>query len=156
MFVDDVIAARPSLGRMIGRALLRRCPRCGSGRQFRHWIRRAPHCPGCGYAMEKRPDFFFGGYLLNLIVTFAALFGLLIAMVIFAAAEKPIPVGPAVVLGLLCSVVLPLAFYPFSFTLWAVVDLHSEPLLLGEIADAVETLEADDPAGEIIVGSSPK
>lgn len=141
--VADVLAPVPSLRRMLGRALILRCPRCGSGHLFHHWVRRRDHCPGCGYAMEGRPDFFFGAYMLNLMVTLLALFGLLVTVVIFEAARIEPPVLPLVSIGVACATVLPLFAYPYTFTVWAVVDLRSEPLELQEIADAVDLLDAD-------------
>lgn len=154
--VDDVLAAPPSMARMIGRALTLRCPRCASGGQFRHWLRRAEHCPGCGYALDREHDSFFGAYLLNLCVSFAALFGLLITCVVFEAARNPLPMGPVIGVGLFCAMLLPVLFYPFSFTLWAVADLHSDPLRLREIVDAADNVERDraDEATAAGVGGS--
>lgn len=129
---------------MVGRAILLRCPRCGSGRQFRHWLRRADHCPGCGHTLDRESDSFYGAFLLNVCVTFAALFGLLIAMVVFEAAERPLPLGPVIGVGVFIAVALPLLFYPFAFTLWVVIDLHSDPLRLSEIIDAADKIDADD------------
>ncbi len=143
LIVDDVLAPGPSVWRMIGRAFRLRCPRCGSPGQFHHWIRRADHCPGCGYTLERQSDFFFGAYMLNLLVTLGSLFGLMITIVIFEAAQQPPPLVPIVIIGLLCATVLPFLFYPYSFTLWAVIDLQSEPLELQEIADAIDNLDAD-------------
>ncbi len=93
--------------------------------------------------MEHRPDFFFGAYILNLILTLVSLFSLLIAVVIYEAAGVEPPLVPIVIIGVLIATVLPVAAYPFSFTVWAVVDLASEPLELQEIADALDKLDAD-------------
>ncbi len=129
--------------RMVARASVLRCPRCASGGQFRWWLKRADHCPGCGYSLDRENDSFYGAFLLNLCVTFAALFGLLIAMVIFEAAESPLPLGLVITVGVFIAVVLPLLFYPFAFTLWVVIDLHSDPLRVSEIIDAAEKVGAD-------------
>jgi len=155
--VDDVVAPGPSMVRMIGRALVLRCPRCGSGGQFRHWLRRADHCPGCGYTLDREHDSFFGAYLLNLCVSFAALFGLLIACVIFEAAQAPLPMVPVISVGVFFAVGLPVVFYPFSFTLWAVADLHSDPLRLGEIVDAADKIGRDrtDDAADAVGSAHP-
>ncbi|HET8930649.1 MAG TPA: hypothetical protein VFN21_08335 [Acidimicrobiales bacterium] len=141
--VVDVLAPAPSMWRMVARALVLRCPRCGAGGQFRHWIRRVDHCPGCGYTLDRDHDSFFGAYLLNLCVCFASLFGLLIACVIFEAARNPLPMGPVIGVGLFFAIGLPVLFYPFSYTLWAVADLRSDPLRLDEIVDAVDKIETD-------------
>lgn len=139
--VSDVIAPPPSTWLMIGRALRRRCPRCGSDGQFHHWFYRTPHCPGCGYAIERADDFFFGAYLLNLTLTLLAMFFVLIFVVICEAARKQVPLVATVAVGLFCAIVLPIFCYPYSFTMWAVFDLRSDPLELIEIAKAVENLE---------------
>lgn len=131
------------MSKMIGRALLLRCPRCGSGGQFRYWIKRADHCPGCGYTVDRDDDSFFGAYLFNLTVSFASLFVLLIACVIFEANGNPLPWGPVIAVGLFFAIGLPLIFYPFSYTLWAIADLRSNPLQLTEIADAVDKIDGD-------------
>lgn len=143
LLVSDVIAPAPSLWRMLRRALALHCPRCGTGNQFHHWVRRRDHCGGCGYAMEHRPDFFFGAYILNLMVTLLALFAVLVSVVIFEAAQVEPPVVPIVIVGLSCATLLPLFAYPYTFTIWAVIDLRSEPLELREIADALDSLDAD-------------
>lgn len=93
--------------------------------------------------MEHRPDFFFGAYMLNLIVTLLSLFGVLASIVIFEAAHREPPIVPIIAVGLACALLLPLFAYPFTFTLWAVVDLRSEPLELAEIAAALDKLDAD-------------
>lgn len=93
--------------------------------------------------MDHRPDFFFGAYILNLILTLLALFGLLIFVVICEAAQTEPPLVPVIVGGALIATLLPVIAYPFSFTVWAVVDLVSEPLELQEIADAVDKIEGD-------------
>lgn len=143
LLVADVLAPAPSVKRMVGRALLRHCPRCGSGGQFHHWLHRADHCPGCGYALERQSDFFFGAYLLNLAVTLISLFSLLIVSVLFEAAQQTPPLVPIIAAGLFCAVILPLICYPYSFTMWAVIDLRTDPLKLREIANAVDKLDAD-------------
>ncbi len=146
LLVADVLATVPSSWRMFGRALRLRCPRCGSDGQFHRWIRRSRHCPGCGYTLERQSDFFFGAYMLNLCVTLFALFCVLASVVVFEAAQVPPPVIPIVVVGLFCATVLPLFLYPYSFTMWAVIDLRCEPLELHEIATAVDNLNEDQSA----------
>ena len=47
-----------------------------------------------------------------------------------------VAVVPLVVLSLVVAVVVPLAFYPFSYTLWAAVELKMRPLDPAETADA--------------------
>jgi hypothetical protein len=43
---------------------------------------------------------------------------------------------PIVVAALAVTVVTPIVFYPFSYTLWAAADLAMRPLEPAELADA--------------------
>jgi hypothetical protein len=47
-----------------------------------------------------------------------------------------IAVVPMLVIGGIIAVVVPVVFYPFSYTLWAAVDLAMQPLESEQIADA--------------------
>lgn len=148
LWVSDVIGPPPSTWQMIRRALRRRCPRCGSDGLFRGWLHRAPHCPGCGYTIERDDDTFLGAYLLNLMLTLTTMFLVLIFVVICEAANKQVPLVPTLAVGLFCAIVLPIFCYPYSFTMWAVFDLRFDPLELTEIAQAVENLEQDEASDE--------
>jgi uncharacterized protein (DUF983 family) len=56
------------IARMIGRALLLRCPRCGGGHLLRHWLALRAECPQCGLRLERgEGDYWLGGYLFNFI-----------------------------------------------------------------------------------------
>lgn len=134
--------------------MLLRCPRCGAGDLFHHWIHRRDHCGGCGYTLDRDTDSFFGAYLLNMCVSFGSLLVLLVLLIVFEAAENPLPLGPVIGVGLFCALGLPVVFYPFGFTLWSVLDLRNVPLELEEIAAAVDRLKgglangpADAPSG---------
>ncbi len=154
LLVEDVLAPVPSLSRMLARALILRCPRCASRGLFDHWVRRRSHCPGCGYTMEDRPDFFFGAYILNLMLTLGALFSVLVSMVIFRAAGMEPPLWTFISVGVVCATVLPVFAYPFTYTVWAVVDLRSEPLEVAEIAEALDRLDAAGTEDESMVEPS--
>ena len=115
---------------MFGRALLRRCPRCGWGRLFRGWFRMVDRCPGCGYHFERRAEdgFFLGAYVLNLAVTESVLAAVLFGyIVVRSGADGSGALWPVFVVAGLVAIALPLAFYPFSKTLWAAVDLAVRP-----------------------------
>lgn len=123
-------AAEPALARMVGRALLRRCPRCGSKGLFARWFTMAERCPGCRFRFERRAEegSFLGAYALNLVVTEGALAAVLFGFIIVRAnSDSGGPLWPVFLLGGLVSVVLPLAFYPLSRTLWVAIDLAARP-----------------------------
>jgi uncharacterized protein (DUF983 family) len=111
---------------MLGRALLLRCPRCGSGGVISGWFGMADCCPGCGHCFEARPEegFFLGAFTINLAVTegilLLSLFGYIFLL---AATGGDVPVVPVMVVCFTLAVVLPVLFYPFARTIWAAIDL---------------------------------
>lgn len=63
-------ATRVSAWSMFGRALRRRCPRCGGRGIFRPYFNMKEHCPTCGLALDRgeSEDYWLGAYAINLVV----------------------------------------------------------------------------------------
>jgi uncharacterized protein (DUF983 family) len=115
---------------MMGRALLLRCPVCGSGGLFRRWTHMVERCPRCGFLFERTEGQFIGAVGMNTIVTFGAL---LITLVVgFVVTSPDIAVVPLLAAGLAVAALLPVVFYPFSKTTWTAIDLAMSPLEPGE------------------------
>ncbi len=122
--------ADPTLVRMLCRALLRRCPRCGSRGLFTRWFTMVERCPRCRFRFERRAEegSFLGAYALNLAVTEGALAAVLFGFIIVRAnSDSGGPLWPVFLLGGLVAVVLPVAFYPLSRTVWVAIDLAARP-----------------------------
>ena len=119
---------------MLGRALLLRCPRCGGRGWIKGWFKRGERCPTCGYRYERQPGFMLGAVTMNTIVTF----GLLAAVLLIGSilSYPNIAVVPILVLSAIIAVLVPILFYPFSYTIWSAVDLAMRPLDAAEAADA--------------------
>jgi uncharacterized protein (DUF983 family) len=114
---------------MIVRGLTRRCPLCGSGGLFTGWFRMRERCPRCRYRFEREEGFFLGAYVVNLGVTEGLL--LLVGVVpciALLAANPDASLLPFVLTGLAAAVLAPIAFYPFSRTLWSAIDLILRPV----------------------------
>lgn len=124
----------PGFVRMVGRALRRRCPRCGGKAWFKGWFHRLERCQTCGYKYERSPGFVLGEVTMNTIVTF----GLLAAVVTVGIVVwyPDIPTVPLTVAAVAIAILVPIAFYPLSSTLWAAVDLKMHPLEAADVADA--------------------
>jgi uncharacterized protein (DUF983 family) len=134
-----VTAGRPALGpptarprrlsilRLAARGLIRRCPRCGAGHLFSGWFRMIEHCPRCGYRFAREEGFFLGAFVINFVVTEAALGMVLAVLIALEAGGGGVSLGPIVVAAVVVTVVVPLVFYPFSKTLWAAIDLAMHP-----------------------------
>ncbi len=108
------------------RALRRRCPNCGSGGLWESWFRMRTSCPRCGLQLERgEQGYIVGAQMFNIVAAellFAAIFvGVLVAT------SPDVPWswlqwgGPALM------VVFPLAFYPFSKTIFLAFDLTFRP-----------------------------
>ena len=125
------------MARLLGRALLRRCPRCGAGGLFTRWFTMAERCPRCGMRFEREEGFFLGAYVVNFAVTEGLLLVLLMAYVLVQAnASDGVPVLPVVLATVSAAVLMPLVFYPVSRTIWVAVELVMRPLEIDEELDA--------------------
>jgi uncharacterized protein (DUF983 family) len=102
------------------RALTRRCPRCGGGGLFERWLRIRDRCPTCALRLEREEGGFLGGMVINYAVTAAVW---LVVFVVWLTLDLPdVHVAALTVVSIGIAVLVPLAFYPFSKTLWAAVD----------------------------------
>ncbi|MCA1691458.1 MAG: DUF983 domain-containing protein [Acidimicrobiales bacterium] len=130
--------ARASRGRMLARGLVRRCAVCGGGGLFLTWFRMRDRCPRCSYKFEREEGFFLGAYVLNLAVTegLLILFAIIPSIVIFAG-DSDVSIVPLLISGLIAAVGGPLAFYPFSKTLWVAIELSFRSVDAGEPTDDV-------------------
>jgi uncharacterized protein (DUF983 family) len=117
---------RPPIRKMVGRGLARRCPLCGSGGLFRHWLEPRRSCPRCQLKLDRgEADFFLGAYTLNFIVvllTLAAFLALAVAL-----SWPDVWWSAALWVGASLMVAVPMAFYPVSRTLWLAIDLAMRP-----------------------------
>jgi len=109
---------------MFGRALILRCPRCGTGGVLASWFKLKDHCPVCELALDRgEADYWIGAYAINLVVAegLAALVGML---VLLATWPRPFPASVA---AITLAVALPFAFFPFSRLVWLAWDLTFRP-----------------------------
>lgn len=121
-------AAQPSPARMLWRGMRRKCPRCGSGRVFETWFRMVEQCPVCRLRFERESDFFLGAYVVNLAVTEGLLIVALLVYVLRAVSDPTTSSGPVIVAAGFFAVAGPVAFFPFSRTIWAAIDLAMRPV----------------------------
>ncbi len=119
---------------MLARALLLRCPRCGGKGWVRGWFGKDDRCRTCGYRYERQPGFLLGAVTINTIVTFGLLAAVLLVGTILSYPD--IAVAPMLAASAAVAILVPIIFYPFSYTVWAAVDLAMRPLDPSEKADA--------------------
>jgi uncharacterized protein (DUF983 family) len=118
--------SRPAAGRMLGRALARRCPVCGRAPMFDGWLRLRGRCGVCGFSFERDEE---DDYWLTEVI-FA---GLLLAALM---ATWPSPPWTRLIwIGALQMIVTSVAFYPFSKALWLAGDLVFRPSTAADFPD---------------------
>jgi uncharacterized protein (DUF983 family) len=119
--------ARPgaSLGRLLGRALRRRCPRCGQKGIFAGYYRLVDQCPRCGHEFAREQGYWVAAIIINTAAT-ELLFGTLFVAGILITAPD-VEWIPLLAIGVVTNVVFPVFFFPFSKTLWVACDLFFNP-----------------------------
>jgi uncharacterized protein (DUF983 family) len=132
IFHGMIAPAGATLGTMVGRALLLRCPRCGARGIWQSWFRMKHACPVCGQVFERGEshDFFIGAYLINLVVAESTAVVVAAAMWIVLGSRVSFNVLWGASMAL--AVIMPVIFYPFSRELWLAFDLHFRPAEAGD------------------------
>ena len=118
-------------------ALSRHCPRCGARGVFSSWLTLRERCPNCGLRFEREEGFFTGVYLVNYsFVAVAIVFELFLYLIYAVANEGDVGYWPAIAVGVVTAIGLPLITYPFAKGIWTAIDLSARPLDPVEEADA--------------------
>ncbi|GMU79312.1 MAG: hypothetical protein AMXMBFR46_21050 [Acidimicrobiia bacterium] len=113
-------AGFPGTGRIFWRGATLRCPRCGSGHLFRRYFHLVDDCPRCALHFEREEGYWVGALAVNIAIVFAIF---VVAFVVILAVTVPdVPVGPTLAVLVPVMVLGPIAFYPFSKTLWMSID----------------------------------
>jgi uncharacterized protein (DUF983 family) len=121
------------------RGLRVRCAWCGSRKTFvRRWLGKYQRCRTCGLQWRREEGFELGPVALNTVITF---FCLTVAMTIgFVASYPDIAALPIIVSGIAIAVLVPIAIYPLTFTIWFAFDVLSHPPDEAELAAAAEAV----------------
>jgi uncharacterized protein (DUF983 family) len=112
-------------GRRFLRALRLHCPRCGSGGVVRR-LRLAERCPRCRHGFERHEGYWLGAIAINTIATMGVF---AVAFVTAMVLTWPDPPWTAITVGVVTlNTAFPVAFYPWSKTLWIALDLSMHPV----------------------------
>lgn len=125
------------LGRMLWRALGRRCPRCGDRRAwFIGWFRQGERCVGCGVRRTRDVEGHeLGSLTIGLVVNIgiiSAALGLALALTV-----PDVPVLTLYLVLASTALVVPIVTWPLTHTVWMAIDLKSRPV------DSEESREAE-------------
>lgn len=109
----------------VGRALLLRCPRCGSGGVLDGWFKLRDRCGVCALGLRRAPesDEWFGGYFINLIISQLLMLVVVIGYVIWT--WPAVPWNTVEMLTIAMIFVSSILSYPFSKLVWVAVELVS-------------------------------
>jgi len=107
-------------------ALRRRCPACGGHPIFVTWSRMLPNCPRCGLQLERgERGYWLGAWFVNLMLAETA-FTAWLAGCLWATWPEPswtlLQAG-----GIAVAVLVPVAAFPWSKTLFLAFDLRVRP-----------------------------
>lgn len=112
--------------KLLGHALLLRCPICGGRGLFTGFFNVKERCPHCGILLERgESDYFIGAYTLNLIAV-EVLLAVVFLVVVVATWPNP-PWNALQYGGVVLSVLGAVLCYPFAKTTWLAVDLVFRP-----------------------------
>ena len=118
---------RLTTGRMLWRGITKRCPVCGSGGLFTRWFTIVDNCPRCGFRLERIEGHWIGALGMNTVVSFGAvLVAVVVAFVVTYNSDDSAVAAVAAIVAV--AIIVPLAFYPVSKTLWSAIDLAMRPL----------------------------
>ena len=122
----------PSTGRLLWRGARRRCPLCGSGHLFRHWLVMVEDCPRCDLHFERIEGHWIGAIAMNTVLALMVLLGVIVGG--FAATYHDTPPSGLMVASIAVAALMPLVFHPVSRTLWTALDLAMRPVRPEEIS----------------------
>lgn len=110
----------------LGRALRRRCPRCGGRYIFRAFWELHDKCPTCNLRFEREQGYWIGAVIINTVVTFGLLLTVLVGGMVVTWPDVPwagLWVEVVVVAGL-----TPILFQPLSRTVWMAIEMSYNPV----------------------------
>ena len=133
----------PSAGltTLVGRALRRRCTRCGRGSFFHGWAKVADSCSVCGFAFERESGYWVGAMIIATTVTFGLMLVVFVGGWVLFWPDVPwtgVLVGTMVV-----AFATPIVFYPWSKSLWSAIELSYHALEPPEVAAAHRRADAE-------------
>jgi uncharacterized protein (DUF983 family) len=122
----DIPPARRRVTSLCIRALRLRCPHCGGGPIFVTWSHLLPNCPVCGLGLERgEQGYWLGAYFFNLMAMETVFSIWVVGFLVATWPNPPWQLVQASTLALM--LIVPVAFFPYSKTLFLAFDLMVRP-----------------------------
>ena len=118
---NTVVGVRVKPWVALGRGLLKRCPRCGTGGLFSRWFDLPERCPRCRLSFDRGDGFWLGSMAINLGAAELVFGGFAVAVMV--ATWPNVPWVLLTILGVTLNAVVPVLFYPWSKTIFLAIDL---------------------------------
>lgn len=120
----------PVVWSFVWRALRLRCPRCGGRGILASWMKLEARCPQCDLALDRgeTDDYWLGAFAINWVVGEGI--ALIVALLVLFATWPDS--GIALWTGITLAVIVPVALFPFSRTVWLAIDLAIRPAEPGD------------------------
>ncbi len=109
--------------KLLGRALLLKCPICGEGKLFRNLLVMHERCSHCQNQFEREPGFFLGSIYIDYGLT-ALVPAIAYPVLLFG---YKLPETPLLIASLAYVLVFPLWFHRYARSLWAGFDQWRDP-----------------------------
>jgi uncharacterized protein (DUF983 family) len=107
------------------RALLARCPVCGSGGIWRSFGQLVDRCPRCAYAFSREEGYWTGALIVNMAFALLLFFGIFVGGMLLTWPDVPWMVLSVASIGAMA--IGPVVLYPQSKTLWVWLDQRVHP-----------------------------
>ena len=111
--------------RKLLRGLAGRCPDCGSGGLFTRYFTMAEDCPRCELHFERDEGYWVGAMIAN--TAFAIVAFLLIVVGGAVLTWPDVPWNTLLIASIAATLLVPIALYPISKTVWVAMDLLVRP-----------------------------
>jgi uncharacterized protein (DUF983 family) len=117
------MAKKHSIGQLLRRALLLKCPDCGHGSLYRRLYYLNHHCEYCGLIFEREQGYFVGAIYVN----YSATVGIAIPGFFILDAWRDWTIEHQLWLWLPFAIIFPLLFFHHSRSLWLALDHFLNP-----------------------------
>ncbi len=118
--------SRRRVSTLFSRAMRLRCPHCGGSPIFVTWSHLVPNCPVCGLGLERgEQGYWLGAYFFNLMAMETVFTVWVVGFLWWTWPTPPWGLLQAATIALM--LVVPVAFFPYSKTLFLAFDLWVRP-----------------------------
>lgn len=108
---------------VMARALRLRCPKCGQGHVYGARFHINLRCSACGLPFVREQGYFVGAIYVNLLATELIIFATYLILLFTLSYVSGVVIAILVAL----AIIFPIAFYPFTRSLWIGIDHIIDP-----------------------------